>query len=120
GRIAFGARAAREAAARGESALLVRVETSPEDILGMQASAGILTARGGMTSHAALVARQMGRVCVVGAGELEIDAVARTLHVNGRSFAAGEWLSLDGASGEGYSGGPPTQPPARGARPAGR
>ncbi|HZO08925.1 MAG TPA: pyruvate, phosphate dikinase, partial [Myxococcota bacterium] len=110
GRIAFGAKAAREAAARGESALLVRVETSPEDILGMQASAGILTARGGMTSHAALVARQMGRVCVVGAGELEIDAVARTLHVNGRSFAAGEWLSLDGTSGEVYSGRLATQP----------
>jgi pyruvate,orthophosphate dikinase len=110
GRIAFGAKAAREAAARGESALLVRVETSPEDILGMQASAGILTARGGMTSHAALVARQMGRVCVVGAGELEIDAVARTLHVNGRSFAAGEWLSLDGTTGEVYSGRLATQP----------
>jgi pyruvate,orthophosphate dikinase len=110
GRVAFGAIAAREAAARGESVVLVRTETSPEDILGMQASAGILTARGGMTSHAALVARQMGRVCVVGAGEVEIDALARTMRVNGRSFGAGDWLSLDGTTGEVYAGRLSTQP----------
>ncbi|MFN0007069.1 MAG: pyruvate, phosphate dikinase [Planctomycetota bacterium] len=110
GRIAFGSKAAREAAARGESVILVRTETSPEDILGMQASAGILTARGGMTSHAALVARQMGRVCVVGAGELEIDAAARTLHVDGKRFGAGEWLSLDGTTGEVYQGRLATEP----------
>jgi len=110
GRIAFGSKAAREAAARGESVILVRTETSPEDILGMQASAGILTARGGMTSHAALVARQMGRVCVVGAGALEIDAAARTLNVDGKSFGTGDWLSLDGTTGEVYSGRLATEP----------
>ena len=110
GRIAFGALAAREAASRGDSVVLVRTETSPEDILGMQASAGILTARGGMTSHAALVARQMGRVCVVGAGELEIDAAARRMRVNGRELGAGEWLSLDGTAGEVYAGRLATQP----------
>jgi len=110
GRIAFSASTARDAAAGGESVILVRNETSPEDILGMQASAGILTARGGMTSHAALVGRQMGKVCVVGAGELEIDAAARAMRVNGKSFAAGEWISLDGSSGEVYSGKLSTRP----------
>ena len=110
GRIAFSASAAREAAGRGETVLLVRNETSPEDILGMQASAGILTARGGMTSHAALVGRQMGKVCVVGAGELEIDAAARTMRADGRRFAAGDWISIDGSSGEVYAGRLSTKP----------
>jgi pyruvate,orthophosphate dikinase len=110
GRIAFSASAAREAAQKGESVVLVRNETSPEDILGMQASAGILTARGGMTSHAALVGRQMGKVCVVGAGELEIDAAARALRVNGTKLGAGDWISLDGTSGEVYSGRLATRP----------
>jgi pyruvate,orthophosphate dikinase len=110
GRIAFSANAAREAATRGDCVLLVRSETSPEDILGMQASAGILTARGGMTSHAALVGRQMGKVCVVGAEELEIDAVARAMRVNGRSFSAGDWISIDGSTGEVYAGQLSTHP----------
>ncbi len=94
GRIAFTATSAQERRARGESVVLVRIETSPEDILGMQASAGILTARGGMTSHAALVARQMGKVCVVGAGELEIDYKAGTLRCGGTQLSAGR-LALD-------------------------
>ena len=110
GRIAFSASAAREAAGRGETVVLVRNETSPEDILGMQASAGILTARGGMTSHAALVGRQMGKVCVVGAGELEIDPAARTMRADGRRFAAGDWISIDGSSGEVYAGKLSTKP----------
>jgi pyruvate, orthophosphate dikinase len=110
GRIAFSANAAREAAAGGDTVLLVRNETSPEDILGMQASSGILTARGGMTSHAALVGRQMGKVCVVGAGELEIDAVARRMRVAGKTFSAGDWISIDGSSGEVYAGKLSTHP----------
>ena len=78
----------------------VRVETSPEDIRGMQASRGILTARGGMTSHAALVARQMGKVCVAGAGELVIDYKKKSMIVGKRKYAEGDWLSLDGTTGE--------------------
>jgi pyruvate,orthophosphate dikinase len=90
--------------------VLVRLETSPEDIRGMQAAAGILTARGGMTSHAALVARQMGRVCVAGAGELEIDSRRRTLSVAGRTLREGEPISLDGTSGEVFAGELATEP----------
>ncbi len=110
GRIAFTASAAQQRRARGESVVLVRIETSPEDILGMQASAGILTARGGMTSHAALVARQMGKVCVVGAGELEIDYRAGTLVCGGTKLSEGDWLSVDGSTGEIYAGAIATQP----------
>jgi pyruvate,orthophosphate dikinase len=76
----------------------------------MQASVGILTARGGMTSHAALVGRQMGKVCVVGAGELEIDPTARTLRVDGKSFAGGDWISIDGSTGEVFAGKLSTRP----------
>ena len=100
GRIVFNAKRAEERAAKGDSLILVRVETSPEDIRGMQASAGILTARGGMTSHAALVARQMGKTCVAGAGELDIDYGKRSMVVNGTKLAEGDWLSLDGSTGE--------------------
>jgi len=100
GRIAFSPEAASQFAAKGEKCLLVRVETSPEDIKGMQASQGILTARGGMTSHAALVGRQMGKVCVVGASELEIDHTKRRMRVNRRNFKEGDWLSVDGTTGE--------------------
>ena len=82
------------------SILLVRVETSPADIRGMEAAEGILTQRGGMTSHAALVARQMGKVCVACCGALSIDYDAKTLTVAGRTFAEGDWLSLDGSTGE--------------------
>jgi pyruvate, orthophosphate dikinase len=100
GRIVFLASDAEAWAARGEVVILVRLETSPEDIRGMQASAGILTARGGMTSHAALVARQMGKVCVAGAGEVEIDAHKKRLRAAGRTLAEGDWISLDGSTGE--------------------
>jgi len=110
GRIALTNDAARAFAARGEPTLLVRHETSPEDIKGMQAASGILTARGGMTSHAALVARQMGKVCIVGADELEIDYKAKKVRVAGRELAAGDHLSLDGTTGEVLEGHIDTQP----------
>jgi pyruvate,orthophosphate dikinase len=100
GRIVFNAEDAGAWAARGESVVLTRIETSPEDIRGMNAAVGILTQRGGMTSHAALVARQMGKVCVVGCGALGIDYKSRTLGVNGRSLKEGDWISLDGTTGE--------------------
>ena len=110
GRIVFNAARAEQRAAKGDPVILVRIETSPEDIRGMQASSGILTARGGMTSHAALVARQMGKVCVAGAGELEIDYQARRLRVAGRTLAEGDWLSLDGTTGEVIQGELQTRP----------
>jgi pyruvate,orthophosphate dikinase len=109
GEIVFQAARAEERA-RSARVVLVRIETSPEDIRGMQAAAGILTARGGMTSHAALVARQMGRVCVAGAGELVIDYRKRTLAVGGRTLREGEYLSLDGSTGEVFAGELATQP----------
>src|SRR5580704_2978917 len=93
-----------EAAARGEKVLLVRNETSPEDLRGMIAAEGILTAKGGVSSHAALVARQMGKVCVCGAAALEVDYGARTLKVGARTFREGEFLSIDGTSGTVYAG----------------
>jgi pyruvate,orthophosphate dikinase len=100
GRIVFTAEDAEAWAKKKETVVLVRLETSPEDIKGMQAAMGILTARGGMTSHAALVARQMGKVCVAGAGEVEIDYKRRAMTVNGRRLKQGDWLSLDGTTGE--------------------
>ena len=100
GTIAFSARAAVEARARGEDSILVRIETSPEDIRGMNAAVGILTARGGMTSHAALVARQMGKVCVAGCGALEIDYQTGEMKVAGKIFKEGDHISLDGSTGE--------------------
>lgn len=103
GRIVFSATAAMEWAHKGDDVLLVRIETSPEDIKGMQAAKGILTARGGMTSHAALVARQMGRVCVAGASELEIDYGKRTLRVGEKTYREGHWFSLDGGTGRIYA-----------------
>ena len=110
GRIVFNAERAEVRARSGDPVLLVRVETSPEDIRGMQASRGILTARGGMTSHAALVARQMGKVCVAGAGELEIDYGRRSMRVKGRTLREGDWLSLDGSTGEVIQGELETRP----------
>jgi pyruvate,orthophosphate dikinase len=104
GRIYFNAERAVEAAARSEKVLLVRVETSPEDLRGMIAAEGILTARGGVSSHAALVARQMGKVCVCGASALHVDYQARTLSVAGQSFKEGDYLSIDGTSGTVYAG----------------
>ncbi len=88
----------------GKKAVLVRIETSPEDLKGMLDAAGILTARGGMTSHAAVVARGMGKCCVSGAGELNIDYKTRTIKVNGFEIKEGDWISLNGSTGEVYLG----------------
>ncbi|HOT24399.1 MAG TPA: pyruvate, phosphate dikinase [Thermoleophilia bacterium] len=100
GRVVFNAPDAEAWAARGEKVILARLETSPEDIRGMDAAEGILTARGGMTSHAALVARQMGKVAVVGCEALDIDYRARTLAADGKVVKEGDWLSIDGFTGE--------------------
>jgi len=110
GRIALTAPDAVAMAQAGERVLLVRQDTSADDIRGMQAAQGVLTARGGMTSHAAVVGRQMGKVCVVGCGDLEPDPAGGAVRVKGRRFAAGEWLSLDGFSGEVIAGELPTRP----------
>ncbi|HVW20760.1 MAG TPA: pyruvate, phosphate dikinase [Opitutaceae bacterium] len=110
GKIYFNADRAVEAESRNEKVLLVRVETSPEDLRGMIAAEGILTARGGVSSHAALVARQMGKVCVCGASALEVDYGARTLKVAGRIFKEGDFLSIDGTTGTVYGGEVKTAP----------
>ena len=98
-------------AERGEQVLLVRDFTSPEDIRGMDAAQGILTAQGGMTSHAALVARQMGKVCIVGCGELDIDMAARAFSVDDVTVKEGDWISIDGFVGEVIVGQLETRPP---------
>src|SRR5438552_1813491 len=104
GRVYFNADRAAAAAHKGEKVLLVRVETSPEDLRGMIAAEGILTARGGVSSHAALVARQMGKVCICGASALNINYRAKTMSVNGAIFREGEnYLSIDGTSGTVYA-----------------
>ncbi len=100
GKIVFDADTAETRAEMGESVILVRIETSPEDIHGMHAAKGILTARGGMTSHAAVVARGMGRPCVSGAGTLIIDAKAKTLRIGDRHLGEGDIITIDGTSGE--------------------
>ena len=100
GKIVFDADEAERAAQNGDAVILVRDETSPEDIHGMHAARGIVTARGGMTSHAAVVARGMGRPCVSGAGEIRIDGKAGTFTVRGRTFKAGEVITIDGGKGE--------------------
>ena len=100
GAVVLDADTAERHAARGESVILVRVETSPEDIHGMHAAKGILTARGGMTSHAAVVARGMGRPCVSGASAVSIDLAARTLRIGSRSLNEGDLITLDGSTGE--------------------
>jgi len=104
GKAYFNAERAVEAANKGEKVLLVRVETSPEDLRGMIAAEGILTARGGVSSHAALVARQMGKVCVCGASDLHVDYASKTMKVNGQTFNEGDALSIDGTSGTVYAG----------------
>ena len=96
----FDSATAERRAGLGEDVILVRTETSPEDISGMVAAKGILTARGGMTSHAAVVARGMGRPCVSGAGALSVDLKTRTARVAGRTIAEGDMLTLDGSTGE--------------------
>ena len=111
GKIVFSADDAELETGNGEEVILVRVETSPDDIHGMHASKGILTARGGMTSHAAVVARGMGKACVAGAGELNIDHRAKTMTVGGRSFAEGDAITIDGTSGEVMAGVVPTKEP---------
>ena len=100
GAAVFDSDTAENRAALGEDVILVRVETSPEDIHGMHAAKGILTARGGMTSHAAVVARGMGRPCVSGAGSISIDMKARVMRVSGREVKEGDILTIDGATGE--------------------
>jgi pyruvate,orthophosphate dikinase len=104
GQIAFTADAAVEHAAAGRTVVLVREETNPEDVEGMRAALGILTERGGMTSHAALVARGWGKCCIVGCGALDVDAEAKTLKVGGRTFGEGDWLTLNGTKGNVYAG----------------
>ena len=99
GQVVFDAEAAVERAAKGEQIILVRRETSADDFHGMVAAQAILTARGGMTSHAAVVARGMGKCCVAGAKELDIDEAAQVLQVNGRAVKAGDWLTIDGSTG---------------------
>ena len=111
GKVVFDADAAEKRAAAGDAVILVRTETSPEDIHGMHAARGILTARGGMTSHAAVVARGMGRPCVSGAGTLSIDAKAKVMRCAGREVNEGDIITIDGASGEVMVGEVPTVQP---------
>jgi len=110
GRVVFNAADAVEWKRNGQHVILVRVETSPEDIKGMSAAEGILTARGGMTSHAALVGRQMGKVCVVGCSALNIDYANRTMSVNGQVIREGDPISIDGTTGEVLAGEIRTRP----------
>ncbi|MGC9941030.1 MAG: pyruvate, phosphate dikinase [Verrucomicrobiota bacterium] len=104
GKIYFNADRCVQAAEKGDKVLLVRVETSPEDLRGMIAAEGILTARGGVSSHAALVARQMGKVCVCGANGLQINYDKKTVSVSGQTFSEGDYLSIDGTAGTVYAG----------------
>jgi pyruvate,orthophosphate dikinase len=104
GKMYLSAERAVEAAKKGEKALLVRAETTPEDLRGMIAAEGILTAKGGVSSHAALVARQMGKVCVCGAATLQLDYDARTLTVDGATYKEGDFLSINGTAGKVYPG----------------
>ncbi|HVH73816.1 MAG TPA: pyruvate, phosphate dikinase [Stellaceae bacterium] len=111
GKIALSAEEAEALAGHGEAVILVRIETSPEDIHGMHAAAGILTTRGGMTSHAAVVARGMGRPCVAGAGDIRVDYEARTISVRNTVLKAGEVITINGSTGEVIAGAVPTIEP---------
>ena len=111
GKVCFTADEAEQMAAKGEAVILCRVETSPEDIHGMHAARGIITTRGGMTSHAAVVARGMGRACVSGAGDLRIDLKARTMSVRGYEIREGDIVTIDGSTGEVMLGEVPTIQP---------
>ena len=108
GKIVYTAEDAKEWAARGEKVVLVRLETSPEDIEGMKAAQGILTVRGGMTSHAAVVARGMGKCCVSGCGAIVMDEENKQFTLAGKTYHEGDWLSLDGSTGSIYDGAMPT------------
>ncbi len=108
GKIVFTAEEAKAWAERGEKVVLVRLETSPEDIEGMKAAQGILTVRGGMTSHAAVVARGMGKCCVSGCGAINMDEANKQFTLAGKTYHEGEWLSLDGSTGNIYDGAMPT------------
>ena len=110
GKVYFNADRAETAKAKGEEVLLVRLETSPEDLRGMIAANGILTARGGVSSHAALVARQMGKICVCGAAGVQINYAKRTMKIGKTNFKEGDFLSIDGTSGEIYPGEVKTAP----------
>ncbi|MEG1658883.1 MAG: pyruvate, phosphate dikinase, partial [Oscillibacter sp.] len=112
GRIVFNAEDATEWGKRGESVILVRLETSPEDIEGMHHSQGILTVRGGMTSHAAVVARGMGTCCVSGCGDIEMDEANKKFTLGGKVYSEGDWLSLDGSTGNIYGAAITTVEPA--------
>jgi pyruvate,orthophosphate dikinase len=111
GQIVFHADEAETWAATGKKVILVRVETSPEDLKGMNVAEGILTARGGMTSHAAVVARGMGKCCVSGAGGIKIDYKTRTITMDGKAFKEGDFISLNGSTGEVYDGRVETKDP---------
>ena len=104
GQIVFFADDAEDWAKRNKKVIMVRLETSPEDLRGMSVAQGILTARGGMTSHAAVVARGMGKCCVSGAGEIKVDYKAKTVTMNGKTYNEGDWISLNGSTGEVYDG----------------
>jgi pyruvate, orthophosphate dikinase len=108
GKAVFNADRAAELAGQGEKVILVRIETSPDDFHGMAAAQGVLTARGGATSHAAVVARQIGKPCVAGCAALIIDYGTKSARVNGLGFSEGEWISLDGTTGEVFIGAVPT------------
>ena len=108
GKIVFSAEDAKAWDARGEKVVLVRLETSPEDIEGMKAAQGILTVRGGMTSHAAVVARGMGKCCVSGCGAINMDEANKQFTLAGKTYHEGDWLSLDGSTGSIYDGAMPT------------
>ena len=110
GKVYFNADRAEAAKAKGEEVLLVRLETSPEDLRGMIAANGILTARGGVSSHAALVARQMGKICVCGAADVQINYAKRTMKIGSLNFKEGDYLSIDGTSGEIFAGEVTTAP----------
>ncbi|MBL8395091.1 MAG: pyruvate, phosphate dikinase, partial [Candidatus Accumulibacter sp.] len=109
GQIVFFADEAEEWVRKGKTVILVRQETSPEDLRGMSVAKGILTARGGMTSHAAVVARGMGKCCVSGAGAVHVDYRARTMSIGSETWQEGDWISLDGSTGEVYLGQVPTK-----------
>ena len=114
GQIVFSAEDAESWAERKKKVVLVRIETSPEDLRGMAVAQGILTMRGGMTSHAAVVARGMGKCCVSGAGEIRIDYKDKTVVMNGKTYKEGDWISLNGSTGEVYDGQVPTTEPELG------